>query len=348
MVALTTGLRWLADPVLGNLAHFLPFVPVVLIATYGGGLGPGLTSIALSAIAGVYLFVRDPVLSPQGRSDLWNVILFVAEAGIIAFLTAALRRARDEARASASRAETAARQREQFVMRVSHEWRAPLNALAGWVSQLRNRPDDVAFVRRAAASMAQAVETQTRLVEDLLDFSRGSRGKLSFQPVRLLIAIPLNVALDAIRDEAAKKAIDLRMELQAPGLRVWGDQQRLEQILTNLLSNAVKFTSSGGRITLRVLPAGDKVKIQVIDTGVGIDPRALPRLFEPFEQGDPDRDAALGGLGLGLAITRDLVLLHGGTVEASSEGPGRASVFTVRLPISAAVSSETAGVLSRR
>ena len=121
---------------------------------------------------------------------------------------------------------------------------------------------------------------------------------------------------------------------------MWGDAQRLQQIFTNLLGNGVKFTPAGGRVGVHVSRVDDRVSIQIADNGLGIEPRALPRVFEPFEQSEPDRDAALGGLGLGLAITRELVLLHGGTIEAASEGAGRGSIFTVRLPISTATAVE--------
>src|SRR5918996_2331357 len=222
-------------------------------------------------------------------------------------------------------------------MRVSHEWRAPLNALAGWASQLKTRPNDPQFVARAAANMMRAIETQNRLVEDLLDYSRGSRGGLSIHPVRLLIATPIEASLEAVHQDAAAKNIELSFRLDDPGLRVWGDNQRLQQVFTNLLTNAIKFTPRGGRISVRGRRTDDLVEIQVEDSGAGIDPRELEAVFEPFSQGQPARDTALGGLGLGLSIAREIVLLHAGTIEAASAGPGRGSTFTVRLPVSAAV-----------
>jgi two-component system CheB/CheR fusion protein len=333
-------LRWLAEPFLGDLARFLPFVLAVAICAYIGGLGPGLTSLAGSVVIGTLLFVEHPLSA--SRADLFNLALFVVEAGGIAFLTAALRRARDEAQQVAMRSEATVRRRDQFVARVSHEWRAPLNVVAGWTTQLEDRPHDCKFVARAAANMQRAVEAQKRLVGDLIDYSRGSRGQLSIHPVRLLIAIPLDDSFEAVRQDAAAKNIELTLNLADPGLRIWGDNQRLQQVFTNLLGNAIKFTPEGGRITVRGRRDGDLVEIAVEDNGQGIDPHRLQEVFEPFTQSDGARDAALGGLGLGLSITREIVLLHAGTIEASSARLGRGSTFTVRLPVSAATADQNA------
>jgi signal transduction histidine kinase len=339
LVGVVAWVRWLSDPFLGDLARFLPFILVVAICTYGGGIGPGVISLAASLCIGTVLLVDHP-LSPK-RADVFNVALFALEAAAIASLTGALRRARDRARELAAQSEATVRQRDHFVARVSHEWRAPLNVLAGWTAQLENRPHDSQFVARAAANMQRAIETQKRLVEDLLDYSRGSRGRLSIHPVRLLIATPIEASIDAVRAPAAAKEIEIALNLVDPGLRVWGDNQRLQQVFTNMLSNSIKFTPHGGRIVVRGRRNGNVVEIEVEDTGVGIDQHLLQEVFEPFAQGHPARDAALGGLGLGLSITREIVLLHAGTIEAQSDGAGRGSTFIVRLPVSAATADQT-------
>jgi signal transduction histidine kinase len=337
LVLLTAWFRFLTNPILGDASRFLPFVLIVAICTYGGGVGPGIASIGLSALIAMLLFVDEP-LSPSS-ADLFNLALFVGEGGGIAFLTGALRHARDQARLSASRAETTARRQDQFVTRVSHEWRAPINVLAGWAAQLSARPHDAEFVGRAAANMMRAIETQKRLLGDLLDYSRGSRGRLSIHPIRLLIITPIEASLEAVRQEAALKNIELALSLEDSGMRVWGDHERLQQVFTNLLTNSIKFTPKGGRITVRGRRSGDLVEVEVEDTGAGIDPRQLQEVFEPFSQGQPARDAALGGLGLGLSIAREIVLLHAGSIEAASRGHGLGSTFTVRLPVSAAVAA---------
>jgi len=341
LVGATAWLRWLTDPIFGDVSRFLPFVLIVALSTYGGGIGPGATSLAASAVVAATLFVDHP-LAPN-KADLFNMALFVVEAGAIASLTEALRRARDRARELVARHEAAVRQRDQFVTRVSHEWRAPLNVLSGWTAQLGSRPHDPEFVARAAANMQRAVETQRRLVDDLLDYSRGSRGRLSIHPVRMLIATPLEASVDAVRHEAAAKNIELTLDLADPGMRVWGDNQRLQQVFTNLLTNSVKFTPAGGRVAVHGRRDGDLVEVAVEDNGVGIDNQRLHDVFEPFTQSHPARDGALGGLGLGLSISREIVALHAGTIEATSTGPGRGSTFIVRLPVSAAIADGNAG-----
>jgi signal transduction histidine kinase len=340
LVVLTGWLRWVTDPILGELSRFLPFILVVAFCTYGGGIGPGILSIALSGLAGTFLFVEH-LLRPT-KADLFSLGLFLLQAGGVAFLTAALRTARDRARSSASRAQAAVRQKEQFVARVSHEWRAPLNILAGWTAQLGSRPNDPDFVARAAANMMRAIETQQRLVQDLLEYARGTHGRLSVHPVRLLIRTPIEASIDAVRQEASAKDIEVMLRLDDPGLRVWGDNQRLQQVFINLLTNAIKFTPKGGRITVKGRRIDEKVEIQVEDNGAGIDPHLLQEVFEPFAQGHPIRDEALGGLGLGLSITREILLLHAGGIEASSAGPGHGSTFTVRLPVAAALTDKSA------
>src|SRR5439155_6821521 len=240
-----------------------------------------------SVVVGVSLFVSDSLLSPAGRNDLVNILLFLVQAGSVIFVTAALRRARDEARAAAARAEAAVRQKDHFITRVSHEWRAPANTIAGWVAQLRERPSDVQFVRRAAASLSRAVDLQMRIVTDLLDYARGSRGKLSIHPVRVALRGPMDAAIESVREHASEKRVELVVDFDDPGVRVWGDAQRLQQIFTNLLGNGVKFTPAGGRVTVHVSRVEDRVSIQIADNGLGIEPRALPRVFESFEQSEP-------------------------------------------------------------
>src|SRR5206468_7178268 len=151
LVCAIAWLRWVLDPLLGDVSRYLPFVLVVAICTYGGGIGPGVTSLAAAWTVGTVLFVEHP-FRPKSV-DLLNMTLFAIEAGGIAFLTEALRRARDRARELAARAEATVRQRDQFVTRVSHEWRAPLNVLAGWAAQLETRPHDREVVERAAPNM---------------------------------------------------------------------------------------------------------------------------------------------------------------------------------------------------
>ena len=233
-------------------------------------------------------------------------------------------------------AEEANRAKEQFVARVSHEWRAPLNTIGGWLWQLERRAADHDFVERAVASMRRAVDTQSRLVSDLLDYSRGSRGKLSIELDRLAIAEPVRRAIEATTRDAANKQLTVTVLERHGEARVWGDAVRLEQVFTNLLHNATKFTPPGGTVAISFARSNDHVEVTVEDSGVGIAPNVLLSIFDPFTQTDEYRDGKHGGLGLGLAIARDIVQSHGGSLTASSAGPGTGSTFCVRLPLATA------------
>ena len=268
------------------------------------------------------------------------LILFVCEASAILWLIRWLRvtnaRLRD-ALATAERAragaEAAGRAQEQLVARVSHEWRATVASLSGWAWQLERRADQPDFVSRAASSMRRAVDTQARLLADLLDYSRGVHGKLTVNPEQVVVGDILRSAAEDVSAAAGRRQIRVELPEQGSDIAVWGDRVRLAQVFVNLLQNAVKFTPAGGRVTVACAPHSDRVEISISDTGVGIPPSALATIFDAFAQTDERRDAGRGGLGLGLSIVRELVQLHGGSVSAYSDGPGRGSMFVVRLPL---------------
>jgi signal transduction histidine kinase len=254
-----------------------------------------------------------------------------------------LQQSRDEARqalaageAARNLAEEANRAKEEFVARVSHEWRAPVNTISGWLWQLERRGADQDFVMRASAGMRRAVDTQSRLVSDLLDYSRGSRGKLSIHSERLAISEPVRRATEAMSSDAANKCLSVTAAGRHGDARVWGDAVRLEQVFTNLLQNAIKFTPRGGTILIAFARSDEQIEVTVTDSGIGIAPDALTAIFHPYTQTDERHDAQRGGLGLGLSIARDIVQLHGGSLTASSAGPGTGSTFCVRLPLATA------------
>ena len=229
-------------------------------------------------------------------------------------------------------AQAANRLKDEFLAIVSHELRTPLNAIMGWASLLRTGRLDPARSAQALDTIERNVKTQAQIVADLLDVSRIITGKLALeiQPVDL---VPLvEAALDVIRPPAAGKqiALDVRLEPVDP---VSGDPQRLQQVVWNLLANSVKFTPPGGRVEVTLARVGQAARIQVRDTGQGIAPDFLPHVFDRFRQADASTTRRHGGLGLGLAIVRHLVELHGGLVEAESDGDGRGATFTVTLPL---------------
>jgi signal transduction histidine kinase len=233
------------------------------------------------------------------------------------------------------REQQANRLKDEFLATVSHELRTPLNAVLGWTRVLRSGQMSAALQERALESIERNAMAQARLIEDILEVSRIVTGKLRLRVRPLDLVHVIDAALDVVRPAAEAKSIRLERHIdpgQWPGV---GDPDRLQQVVWNLLSNAVKFTPRGG--TVRVsLDRDDAVdQIVVADSGRGIDPGFLPHVFAPFRQADASTTREQGGLGLGLAIARQLVEMHGGTVRAESEGLGLGARFTVSLPAQA-------------
>jgi PAS domain S-box-containing protein len=224
------------------------------------------------------------------------------------------------------------RLKDDFLATLSHELRTPLNAVLGWARLLvtgRVQPDRV---NHALSVIERNAQAQHRLVEELLDLSRIESGQLRLQIEPVDAAVVVQNALEAVRPAADARALELATLIDPAARWVTADADRLRQIAWNLLSNAVKFTPSGGRVTLALEAAGNKVRLTVRDTGCGISPAFLPRVFERFSQGDGGGARGVRGLGIGLAIVRELVEAHGGTAEALSEGEGQGATFTVTLP----------------
>jgi PAS domain S-box-containing protein len=241
----------------------------------------------------------------------------------------------DDLKRAREQADLMSRTKDEFLATVSHELRNPLNAILGWVRMLGSGKLDEIKERRALETIERNTEAQLELVEDILDVSRIITGKLrmDFRPLKLTQV--LTAAVDTVRPAADAKGIELVAILDGAPEQVSGDPDRLQQVVWNLLANAIKFTPKGGRVEARVERHDSYVDIRVVDTGRGIDPEFLPFLFERFRQADPSSTRTQGGLGLGLAIVRHLVELHGGTVEARSAGTGKGATFVVRLPLRA-------------
>ncbi len=227
-------------------------------------------------------------------------------------------------------AELANRVKDEFLATVSHELRNPLQAILGWARLLQQRdiPDDI---RGPLVTIERNARAQARLIEDILDVSRIISGKLRLELGQASIAQAVADAVEAARPAAEAKDITLDSRV-APDAEAYADQIRLQQIISNLVSNAVKFTPGGGRVAVEAERAGSTMRISVSDTGQGIEPALLTAVFDPFRQADASSTRSQGGLGLGLAIVRQLVLAHDGRVSAESEGPGRGSTFIVEIP----------------
>jgi signal transduction histidine kinase/ActR/RegA family two-component response regulator len=232
--------------------------------------------------------------------------------------------------------EKAGRLKDEFLATVSHELRTPLTSIIGWTHMLRHDKLDEAMTARALETIERASTAQAQLVEDMLDVSRMISGKVRLTVTPVDPAIVVQAACNAVQLAATSKDIRVSVTNGPPapcGFHVLGDASRLQQVVWNLVANAVKFTPKGGHVDVRVHRDRDFTTIEVRDDGEGIDPAFLPHLFARFRQADGSSSRRHGGLGLGLAIVRHVVELHGGTVDASSEGIGRGSTFTVRLPM---------------
>jgi signal transduction histidine kinase/ActR/RegA family two-component response regulator len=230
-------------------------------------------------------------------------------------------------------AETAHRAKDNFLATVSHELRAPVTTIMLWETVLREHLDDTSLRARALDAIRDSASAQSRLVGDLLDISRAISGKLRLDRRRMMIDGVLRAAVEAALPAATAKQMTIAVEIRPRLGRVLADASRLRQVFDNLLSNAIKFTQPSGSIKVTAARDGASVKVAFTDTGRGIEEQFLRRLFTPFERHEEVLTRSEGGLGLGLAITKQLVGLHDGTLSAESPGPGRGSTFTVWLPL---------------
>jgi signal transduction histidine kinase/ActR/RegA family two-component response regulator len=231
-------------------------------------------------------------------------------------------------------AETANRLKDEFLATVSHELRTPLNAVLGWARMLTSKQLNEERAAHAIETIHRNASALAHIIDDLLDVSRIVAGTLHLVHHPVDLAAVVEAAFDAVRPLAEAKNTQLHFAPDPSSTEVVsGDADRLQQVVVNLLSNAIKFTPENGRVDVSIKHAGSNLELAVEDTGEGISPDFLPHVFDRFRQADSATSRRHGGLGLGLAIVRQLVELHGGTVRADSSGPGKGATFTVRLPI---------------
>ena len=278
------------------------------------------------AVGGISLgFAHFQELSGEDQAFILAVAQQCAQAIARAHLYEAERTARNAA-------ESANRIKDEFLAVLSHELRTPLNPILGWAKLMRSRKLDQATSDRALETIERNAKLQTQLIEDLLDVSRILQGKLNlnFEPINLVSVI--EAAIETVRLSAQAKSIQIQIILESSVGEVLGDANRLQQVIWNILSNAIKFTPTGGEVKIKLEQVDSQVQICVTDTGKGIVPEFLHYVFDYFRQADGATTRKFGGLGLGLAIVRHLVELHGGTVQAESLGEGKGATFTVKLP----------------
>lgn len=319
----------------------------ILGAFVVGGLGALLIALRLQrVISGPLLALSDTAAeiskggdyslraTREGRDEIGELV------GTFNDMVSQVERREEDLRA-------ANRLKDEFLATLSHELRTPLNAIVGWLQLLRLSPGDPAMRERALASLDRNAKIQTRLIEDLLDVSSIASGKLRLTFESVDLADVLSAALEVVRPTAGAKKISIEAPATKTGVFVIGDGARLEQVIWNLLSNAIKFTPPGGHIRVSLETVEAEHVIRVRDDGAGITPDFLPQVFDRFRQADGSMTRRQGGLGVGLAIARELTERHGGRVTAESEGAGRGSTFSVFLPAARPQSAGGQPVLSR-
>lgn len=294
-----------------------------------------------------------PLLKLQGRAEEIYLSLRTKTGAELPVLVNAVRRERgsgvfndcilvhvrqrnqyeDEILRAKRAAEEAARAKDEFLAVVSHELRTPLTAILGWTRILKDKQLSESATARALEVIERNAESQTRLIEDLLDFSRIISGRLRLEVAPVELTSVVEAAVEVVRPAADAKEIRLRSILDAQAGPVSGDPDRLQQVLWNLLSNAVKFTPKGGEVQVRLTRVNSDAEISVSDTGQGISADFLPYVFERFRQADHTTTRRHGGMGLGMAISKHIVELHGGTIRAESLGEGCGATFTLTLPL---------------
>ena len=309
-----------------------PDTPIVLIT----GLGD--YDLAVKAIrGGAFDFITKPVDTDYLVASISRALHVREVAREIAAQKQALA---DHAAALAHIVEDQTRElreanrtKDEFLATLSHELRTPLTAILGWSRLMLRSELDPAMRKQALEAIERNAAHQARLVDDLLDVSRIMTGKLAIAKRTIELGRVVSTALDAQVECLRGRDLTLDRDIDLQGIRVHGDADRLQQVVSNVFANAVKFTPDGGRILVRLRREGDHAVLSIQDTGVGIGREFLPKVFERFRQADASLARSRGGLGVGLSIVKHLVDLHGGTVEVHSEGEHKGTTFTVRLPL---------------
>lgn len=345
MALLVTGLTLLVSlalrQVLEDAVPLVLFILAVMVSAWYGGLGPGVLSSVLSVMAGSY-FLMEPAraFSLNSSADWLRVAIFLVTAGVVSSLSETLHEARRQAELQAREAERrrrelerAGRQKDEFLAMLAHELRNPLAPIYNAVQILAVRGHDPDEVERIGGLIGRQLQQMVRLVDDLLDVSRITRGKINLCKEPVDLAQVVSMAVETSRPLIESKGHELTVTLPETPLQVHADATRLAQVLSNLLNNAAKYTETAGRISLAAELLEGEVRVRVRDTGIGIAHEMLPRVFDLFTQADSSLDRAQGGLGVGLTLVRRLVELHGGTVEAHSAGTGQGTEMVVRLPL---------------
>jgi signal transduction histidine kinase len=324
-IAAATEIRYLVDPVLGEHLAFSLYTLAVSLAGWAGGFTPAMVTALLCSVLANYLFTEPRgLLQLRNAEDLAALVLFVAVSLVIGILSEISLR-------SQARVREAEQQKDDFLAILAHELRNPLaiihyTNLAEDSSKLGGQPARSEIIDRQVQQLDQ-------MIDDLLDISQVSRGKFRIKFEAVEVSTLVADAIEKSQVFVARRGHELTIEGPAEELTIWGDPARLQQVIANLLTNAARYTPQGGKIEFRAAREKDLLVIQVRDNGLGLAKELVSRVFDLQTQVARSLETSGPSLGVGLALVRTLVELHGGTVSAVSEGPNQGSEFTVRLPL---------------
>ena len=324
-----------SGPFVDDGTQFLMLGMAVMATAWFAGTGPALAATVLGGVTGA-IEAGDPRLS--GPAAQTHLALFVVQGLLLTGLVGELRRARKAAEHQAHEAlearragEAANRSKDEFLATVSHELRTPLNAVLGWAHLLRTGKLDAQTANRGLDAIERNVRLQAQLTADLLDMSKALTGRLRIEPRVVSLADAARLASASAVPAAQAKSVQIRTLVPDSAVPVLGDATRLRQIAWHLLANAIKFTPRGGTVTISIETGDDQARLAVADSGPGVDPEFLPRIFDRFTQEDSSPTRTAGGLGVGLSLVYELVQLHGGEIDARNRDQG--AVFTATFPL---------------
>lgn len=334
-VGAAAAVRFALDPVLHDSAPLLIFVLAVFVSAARGGMKVGLYATVLSAaVAFFFFFSPRNRWVPSSAADIVHIVLFGAAGFLISWLLERLRTTERRALASEQAANAANERQGQFVAQVSHELRNPLNAILSALAVLRHR--DETMQRKAYDVVARQAGHMARLLDDLLDSARIASGKLSVELQSADLLPIIEAAVEEANPSIRQRQQRLSIDVPVFTVVVNGDPTRLQQVFANVLINASKYTPVGGTIDVRLTCVEGQAELVVEDSGVGLTPEQMSRVFEPYVRIATDTP----GLGLGLHIARYLVERHGGTIRAESAGPNRGTSIRIELPADVVLSPE--------
>ena len=340
------------DALIDEGSQFLLLGTAVIASAWFAGTGPALTATVIGAVLGAW---DASATIEDSRAVQTHLALFVVQGLLLTGLVSELRSARRIAEERARLAqdarhdiETASRMKDEFLATISHELRTPLNAVLGWLNLLRTGKLDPTTATRGLESIDRNVRLQAQLTTDLLDVSKALTGKLRLDSRCVSVVDAAREAASAVVSPAQAKGVMVKTQFPEDGVSILGDPNRLRQIIWQLLANAIKFTPRGGTVVLNVRTSRDSVILTVCDSGPGIAPQFLPHIFDRFTQEDASPTRSAGGLGVGLALVRELVELHGGEIQARNRDDHTGAIFTATFPLQPGESTSVAASVGLR